>query len=188
MTLTEAVFYFFALAAVVSAALCVVSRSPVSALIWLVQAMLALGAIFILLEAQFIGIIQILVYAGAIMVLFLFIIMLLNLGRVEATDIRGPAGMAAALVVGGLIVAELGGLWFYTAPRIGREVRASAGNLLAMQAFEGGRAAQQDAAAHGVVGGIAAPLFQLYLVPFEITSLLLLAAIVGAVVLAKRRA
>ncbi|HEY6948625.1 MAG TPA: NADH-quinone oxidoreductase subunit J, partial [Gemmatimonadales bacterium] len=123
-----------------------------------------------------------------IMVLFLFIIMLLNLGRVEATDIRGPAGMAAALVVGGLIIAELGGLWFYTAPRIGREVRASAGYALAQQAFEGGRAAQQDAAAHGVVGGIAAPLFQLYLVPFEITSLLLLAAIVGAVVLAKRRA
>ncbi len=186
--MTEAVFYVFAAAAVVSAAMCVLQRSPVSALIWLVQAMLALGAIFVLLQAQFIGVIQILVYAGAIMVLFLFIIMLLNLGRVETTDIRGPAGMAAALVVGGLIVAELGGLWFYTIPRIGREVRASAGYALAQQAFEGGRAAQQDAAAHGVVGGIAAPLFQLYLVPFEITSLLLLAAIVGAVVLAKRRA
>jgi NADH-quinone oxidoreductase subunit J len=188
MTVVEVVFYFFALAAVFSAAMCVLQRSPVSALIWLVQVMLALGAIFVLLQAQFIGIIQILVYAGAILVLFLFIIMLLNLGHMGPTDIRGPAGMTAALVVGGLIIAELGGLWFYTPARIGREVRASAGPVQAMQAFAGGQAAQQDAAAHGVVGGIAAPLFQLYLVPFEVTSILLLAAIVGAVVLAKRRA
>jgi len=186
--MTEAVFYVFAAAAVLSAGMCILQRSPVSSLIWLVQAMLALGAIFVLLQAQFIGIIQILVYAGAIMVLFLFIIMLLNLGRVEATDIRGPAGLAAALVVGGVIAAELGGLWFYTTARIGREVRASAGALQAAYAFAGGQAAQQDAQTRGVVGGIAAPLFQLYLVPFEITSLLLLAAIVGAVVLAKRRA
>ncbi len=186
--MTETVFYIFAAVAVGSAAMCILQRSPVSALIWLVQAMLALGAIFVLLQAQFIGVIQILVYAGAIMVLFLFIIMLLNVGRVQATDIRGPAGIAAALVVGGLIVAELGGLWSYSTARLGREVRASAGTLQAAYAFAGGQASQQEAQARGVVGGIAAPLFQLYLVPFEITSLLLLAAIVGAVVLAKRRA
>ncbi len=185
--MTEIVFYIFATVAVVSAAMCILQRSPVSALIWLVQAMLALGAIFVLLQAQFIGVIQILVYAGAIMVLFLFIIMLLNVGRVRATDIRGPAGIAAALVVGGLIVAELGGLWSYSTGRLANEVRASAGSLQAAHAFAGGQAAQQEAASRGVVGGIAPPLFQLYLVPFEITSLLLLAAIVGAVVLAKRR-
>jgi NADH-quinone oxidoreductase subunit J len=185
--MTEIVFYIFAAVAVISAAMCILQRSPVSALIWLVQAMLALGAIFVLLQAQFIGVIQILVYAGAIMVLFLFIIMLLNVGRVQATDIRGPAGIAAALVVGGLIVAELGGLWSYSTARLANEVRASAGSLQAAYAFAGGQAAQQDAATRGVVGGIAPPLFQLYLVPFEITSLLLLAAIVGAVVLAKRR-
>jgi NADH-quinone oxidoreductase subunit J len=186
--MTEVVFYIFAAFAVASAAMCVLQRSPVSALIWLVQAMLALGAIFVLLQAQFIGVIQILVYAGAIMVLFLFIIMLLSLARVRTTDIRGPAGIAAALVVGGLIAAELGGLWSYSTERLGREVRLSAGTLQAAQAFAGGQAAQYEAQTRGVVGGIAPPLFQLYLVPFEITSLLLLAAIVGAVVLAKRRA
>jgi NADH-quinone oxidoreductase subunit J len=185
---TEAVFYFFAAVAVLSAAMCILQRSPVGALIWLVQVMLALGAIFILLQAQFIGIIQILVYAGAIMVLFLFILMLLNVGRVRVTDIRGPAGLAAAVVVAGLIVAELSGLWTYTTARLEHEVRTSAGALQAAYAFAGGQAAQQEAQTRGVVGGIAAPLFQLYLVPFEITSVLLLAAIVGAVVLAKRRA
>ena len=178
--MTEAVFYFFAVVAVLSATMCILQRSPVGALIWLVQVMLALGAIFILLQAQFIGIIQILVYAGAIMVLFLFILMLLNVGRVRATDIRGPAGLAAAVVVAGLIVFELSGVW-------AREVQTSAGALQAAYAFAGGQAAQQEAQTRGVVGGIAAPLFQLYLVPFEITSILLLAAIVGAVVLAKRR-
>ena len=185
--MTEAVFYFFAAVAVLSAGMCILQRSPVGALIWLVQVMLSLGAIFILLQAQFIGIIQILVYAGAIMVLFLFILMLLKVSRVETSDIRGPAGMASALVLAGLIVAELWGLWSYSTARLEHDVRASAGNLQAAYAFAGGQAAQQDALSRGVVGGIAAPLFQLYLVPFEITSLLLLAAIVGAVVLAKRR-
>ena len=185
--MTETVFYIFAAAAVVSAGLCVLQRSPVGALIWLVQVMLALGAIFVILEAQFIGLIQILVYAGAIMVLFLFIIMLLNLGR-TASDIRGPAGVATTVVLAGLVAVELGGLWAYSPARIGRAVRASAGAMEAGAAFAGGPAAQQATAAHGVVGGIAPPLFTEYLVPFEITSILLLAALVGAVVLAKRKA
>jgi len=184
--MTEVVFYIFAAAAVISAALCVLQRSPVGALIWLVQAMLSLGVVFVTLQGQFIGIIQILVYAGAIMVLFLFIIMLLNLGRVT-TDIRGPTGLAATLVLGGLIAAELGGLAAYSIPRIGREVQASAGAYAAGAAFSGGQAAQEATIAHGVVGGIAPPLFGTYLVPFEVTSMLLLAAIVGAVVLAKRK-
>ncbi|HTK42510.1 MAG TPA: NADH-quinone oxidoreductase subunit J [Gemmatimonadales bacterium] len=184
--MTETVFYIFAAAAVISAAMCVLQRSPVGALIWLVQAMLALGAIFVLLDAQFIGVIQILVYAGAIMVLFLFIIMLLNMGR-TTSDIRGPAGITATIVLAGLIALELGGLWAYSTPRIGREVRASAGFIAAGKAFAGGQAVQDATAAHGVVGGIAPPLFNEYLVPFEVTSILLLAAIVGAVVLAKRK-
>ena len=184
--MTEAVFYVFAAVAVISAACCVLQRSPVGALIFLVQAMLALGAIFVILQGQFIGMIQILVYAGAIMVLFLFIIMLLNLGR-TSSDIRGQAGIAATIVLAGLIAVELGGLWAYSPARIGREVRGSAGMIQAQAAFAGGEAAQQATAAHGVVGAIAPPLFNEYLVPFEVTSILLLAAIVGAVVLAKRK-
>jgi NADH-quinone oxidoreductase subunit J len=184
--MTEVVFYIFGGIAVLSAAMCVLQRTAVAALIWLVQVMLSLGVVFVTLQGQFIGLIQILVYAGAIMVLFLFIIMLLNLGRV-GTDIRGPAGVAAMLVLAGLIAAELGGLMAYSPARIGREVRASAGVVEAGAAFAGGRAAQEATAARGVVGGVAPPLFDTYLVPFEITSLLLLAAIVGTVVLAKRK-
>ena len=184
--MTEVVFYIFGGIAVLSGAMCVLQRSAVGALIWLVQAMLSLGVVFVTLQGQFIGLIQILVYAGAIMVLFLFIIMLLNLGRV-ASDIRGPTGVAATVVLAGLIAVELGGLASYTPARIGREVRASAGMVEAGAAFAGGQAARAATAAHGVVGGVAPPLFDAYLVPFEVTSILLLAAIVGAVVLAKRK-
>src|SRR5215211_6344892 len=162
--MSQAIFYLFASFAVVSAALCILQRNPVSAALWLVSTMFSLAAIYVLLDAQFIAAIQVLVYAGAVMVLFLFVIMLLNLGHASA-DMRGPSSVAAAVVIAGLLVIELFALWRYT-PR---------------------RLAQQETAARGVVGGIAGPLFQVYLVPFEITSILLLAAIVGSVVLAKRR-
>ncbi len=184
--MTELVFYLFAAVAVLSAAMCILQRSPVAALIWLVQTMLALAAIFVLLAAEFIGVIQVLVYAGAIMVLFLFIIMLLNLGGRRTTDIRGPAGIGAAVVVVGLLLVELGALWAYTPARLTREVAAAAGPLEAATAFSGGRAVLEETARRGVVGAVAEPLFRTYLVPFELTSILLLVAIVGAVVLAKR--
>jgi NADH-quinone oxidoreductase subunit J len=120
------------------------------------------------------------VYAGAIMVLFLFVIMLLNLGR-TGSDLRGPAAMTATLVGVGLLVAELWLLWTYTPARLAAEVRAAG-------ALDGAEAIRAATAQRGVVGAVAAPLFETYLVPFEVTSVLLLAAIVGAVVLAKRRA
>src|ERR687898_702303 len=122
--MTEVVFYIFAAIAVLSATLCILQRSPMVSALWLISTMFSLAAIYVLLNAQFIAAIQVLVYAGAIMVLFLFVIMLLNLGH-AASDMRGPSTVAA-------------------------------------------------------------PLFQVYLIPFEITSILLLVAIIGAVVLAKR--
>ncbi len=185
--MTEAAFYIFAAVAVIAAANCILQRSPVASALWLVQTMLALAAIYFLLSAQFIGIIQILVYAGAVMVLFLFVIMLLNLGR-EGSDMRGPSALAATLVVVGLLAVELGTILFaYTPRRLADEVTRAAGLAAAQSSFAAGAAAQQAVTARGVVGGVAAPLFQVYLIPFEITSVLLLAAIVGAVVLAKRK-
>jgi len=120
------------------------------------------------------------------MVLFLFVIMLLNLGH-ASSDIRGPSSVAAAVVIVGLLVIELFALWRYTPRRLANEISQAPAFADPSSMFAAGRLAQQDAAARGVVGGIAAPLFQVYLVPFEITSVLLLAAIIGAVVLAKRR-
>src|SRR6267142_3800880 len=104
--MTEVVFYIFAVVAVLSAALCILQRNPVSAALWLVSTMFSLAAIYVLLDAQFIAAIQVLVYAGAVMVLFLFVIMLLNLGH-TSSDIRGPSGVAAAIVIVGLLVIEL---------------------------------------------------------------------------------
>lgn len=181
------VFYVFAVAAVLGAAMCVLQRSPVASAMWLMSTMFSLAAIFILLNAQLIGILQILVYVGAILVLFLFVVMLLNLGH-AASDMRGPAGLTAAVLISGLLVIELIALWRYTPGRLAAEV-AQAPEMAARleNAFPGGQLAQQSAEAVGVVGAVAAPMFQTYLVPFEITSLLLLAALVGAVVLAKRR-
>jgi NADH-quinone oxidoreductase subunit J len=184
--MTQAIFYIFAALAVLSAMLCILQRNPVSAALWLVSTMFSLAAIYVLLDAQFIAAIQVLVYAGAVMVLFLFVIMLLNLGH-ASSDIRGPSSVAAAVVIVGLLGIELVALWGYTPRRLASEISQAPAFADPATMFAAGQIAQQETAARGVVGGIAAPLFQIYLVPFELTSILLLAAIVGAVVLAKRK-
>ena len=182
----EAVFYFFAVVAVLAALLCITQRNAVSSAIWLVVTMLSLAAIFVLLGAHFIGIIQVLVYAGAIMVLFLFVIMLLNLGQARP-DLRGLGWRAVAVVGVALLAAQLLPLLRYSPERLALEYTGTGAFADPARVFEGGRAAAQAVAEQGVAGAIARPLFEVYLVPFELTSILLLAAIVGAVVLAKRR-
>jgi NADH-quinone oxidoreductase subunit J len=184
--MTEAVFYIFAVFAIVTASMCILSRSAMSAVLWLTATMLALAAIYVLLSAEFVAAIQVLVYAGAVMVLFLFVVMLLNLGH-PTSDMRGPAAVAATVVIAGLLAIQLFALWSYSPDRLAAEVAQAPQLSDPATAVAAGQAAREAAVAHGVVGAVAAPLFQVYLVPFEITSILLLAAIVGAVVLAKRR-
>jgi len=182
----EVVFYIFAVAAVLSAALCILQKNPVSAALWLVSTMFSLAAIYVLLNAQFIAAIQVLVYAGAVMVLFLFVIMLLNLGHAES-DVRGPSTIAATLVIVGLLGIELFALLQYTPRQLASEFSQWPTFTDPATVFVAGEITQQESAARGVVGAVAAPLFQIYLIPFEITSILLLVAIIGAVVLAKRK-
>jgi len=184
--MTHFIYYLFATVAVLSAALCIVQRNPVNAALWLVSTMFSLAAIYVLLDAHFIAAIQVLVYAGAVMVLFLFVIMLLNLGHARS-DIRGPFSIAATVVITGLLGAELLALVRYTPARLAAEVSQAASLSDPSVVFAAGEVTRQEAAAHGVIGVVAAPMFQVYLIPFEIASLLLLAAIVGAVVLAKRK-
>jgi NADH-quinone oxidoreductase subunit J len=184
--MTETVFYVVAACAVVTAFLCILSRSAMSAVLWLTATMLSLAALYVLLGAEFVAAIQVLVYAGAVMVLFLFVVMLLNLGQVT-TDMRGPAAVATTVVIAGLLVLQLVALWRYTPDRLAREVAQAPQLADPATVFAAGQLARDEAAARGVVGAVAVPLFQVYLVPFEITSILLLVAIVGAVVLAKRR-
>ena len=165
------VFWFFAAVAILSAATCITRRSPVASALWLVNTLFALAAIFVLLDAHFLAAVQVLVYAGAIMVLFLFVIMLLNL-RGQTTDMMGWAGRLVMLAVGLLLAVEL---WVLT--------RIAPSEELLLPS----RAMLQLTEERGAVGVIAEPLFRDFLIPFEITSVLLVAAIVGAVVLAKRR-
>ena len=184
--MAEIVFYILACAAILSAVLCITRKNPVPSALWLVSTMFALAGIYVLLNAQFIAAMQVLVYAGAVMVLFLFVIMLLNLGRDDQPDIKkGPVVLVAALLGAGLVTAlvatrdtTVAGL----AARLGGST--AAGSPLALM---GGGEVQSEAAFNNAIGSIAAPMFQTYLVPFEITSILLLAAAVGAVVLAKRK-
>jgi len=186
--MAETVFYILAACTVVSALGCISVRNPVASVMWLVAAMFGLAGIYLLLGAEFIAAIQVLVYAGAIMVLFLFVIMLLNIGQ-GPSDLRSPPMRLVGLAVGAVLLVELGALARYSAGRIAVESDpmglAALGDPTA--AFPGAAQALAGTAERGVVGGIAEPLFTTYLVPFEITSVLLLAAAVGAVVLAKRK-
>jgi NADH-quinone oxidoreductase subunit J len=184
--MTVMVFWFFAVVAVLSALLCIGMRSPVASAFWLVNTMLCLAAIYILLQAQFIGVIQILVYAGAVMVLFLFVIMLLNLGH-GGTELRGAPRWLMVVLLAGVLGSQLLPLAGYSEERLALEYTRSTSLAEPRMVFDstaGAAAATRD---RGVPGDIAKPLFEQYLVPFELTSVLLLTAMVGAVVLAKRR-
>lgn len=184
--MTQFVFYLFAFAAVLGAAMCILQRNAVVSAIWLMSSMFSLAAIFVLLGAELIGILQILVYVGAILVVFLFVIMLLNLTH-ATSDMRGPASLGTTVVIIGILVVELAALWRYTPGRLAADIAQRPMFANPATVFAAGEATRQAIAERGVVGALAAPLFQTYLVPFEITSILLLTAIVGAVVLAKRK-
>ena len=158
------IFLIFAIVAVVCAINVVVQTHPISSALSLVGVMASLAVLYLLLGAEFIAAAQLIVYAGAIMVLFIFVIMLLNAG---AEGKRGRSFMASLLGVP-LLVALLG-LLAYFVQRVFPTTRVHFGG------FKGG--SPRDV-------GLA--LFTTYLLPFEITSLLILIAIIGAVVLARK--
>jgi NADH-quinone oxidoreductase subunit J len=168
-------FVLFAVMAVGGAIAMVAARNPVASLLYLVLSFFALSGIFVLLGAHFIAAVNVIVYAGAILVLFLFVIMLLNLGHRRKRDFRGAVYRIVAIISGGAVFGLLA-----TMLRRGEET-AMAGGM-------GREAMEALLRSRGAVGAVADPLFRSYLVPFEITSLLLLVAIVGAIVLARRRA
>jgi NADH-quinone oxidoreductase subunit J len=172
--LIQILFFFFAACAGGSALAMVTRRNPVASAFWLIGTFFSLAAIYTLLGAFFIGIIQILVYAGAIMVLFLFVIMLLNLGNDIEPDIRSTGWKIMAGGGAAVMVALLARMY---AGEVPMPLGAEAGPQ-ALAAY------QQE---HGVVGAIGIPLYTDFIVPLQATGMLLLIAVVGAVVLAKRR-
>jgi NADH-quinone oxidoreductase subunit J len=170
--MTQFLYLFFALVAVVCALMTVTRANPVASALWLIGTFFSLAAIYTLLGAFFIGIIQILVYAGAIMVLFLFVIMLLNLGNDYEPDFRGNVWKVLAGGSALLMLAFLGSVWTDVGAPLGQEAGPQA---LAAQVAE-----------RGAVGAIGAPMFLEFGVHLQVTGILLLVAVVGAVVLAKR--
>jgi len=168
----EVLFYIFAFLAVGGAIGVVAAKSPVGSLLFMVTTLGSIAGTFVLLEAHFLAAIQVIVYAGAIMVLFLFVIMLLNLGHDYQRDLKGGAFALSSLAVVGAIAGLLAGqLW---------------GSATLDGPAPGAQDIQAALAQYGAVGAIAQPLYTTYVVPFEITGILLLVAIVGAVALAKR--
>ncbi|HEV2644107.1 MAG TPA: NADH-quinone oxidoreductase subunit J [Candidatus Elarobacter sp.] len=166
-------FYLFGFIAIASAITFITRRSPVAAAMWLIVTLFCLAALYVMLDAQFIGAMQVLVYAGAIMVVFLFVIMLLNLGHAsEITDARGLGAKLLAGFAGLVLVAELGILSRTGLP---------AGRYLVPRNF-----VNDQVAKYGAVGAVAKPLYQDYSLAFELTSVLLLVAIAGAVMLGRR--
>jgi len=157
---------FLVLAALtVAAALTVVlHRNPVHSALGLVSTLFLLSVQFVGLDAEMVAVLQIIVYAGAVVVLFLFVIMLLNLG-VEVRRTGGPVLVGVA-VTGAVALAAL----------LVRGVLGRAPTAVA-----------ELPAGFGSTTAIGERLFTAYLVPFELTSLLLLVAVIGAVVLAKKR-
>jgi NADH-quinone oxidoreductase subunit J len=162
MSVQLTVFFVLAAIAVAGAVSLIVQRHPIHSALSLIVVMAALAGLYLLLEAEFIAAIQIIVYAGAIMVLFVFVIMLLNAGSEERTNLSRTA-LYAGVPLAIFLLLELA----Y------RVARGSASMV-----------AQPSPAA--ATRGLSMLLFQDFVFPFEATSILILIAILGAIVLAKR--
>ena len=164
----KGLFIVFAVIAIASALNILLQRSPLYSALSLIGTLLSLSALYLTVHAQFIAAVQIVVYAGAIMVLFIFVIMLLNVPK-DQPQIEKQKGLRyLAIPFAGLMIAEM----FYVL----RPIRLTA------LPIQPGNAEQ----AVGTTWSIGTALFTDYLLPFEVTSVLILMALVGAMVLARR--
>ncbi len=162
------IFLIIALTAVVSAIGMVTRANPVKSALLLIVNFFCLAFLYLILQAQFIAIIQILVYAGAIMVLFLFVLMLLNLQDETFLMEKRSVRKAGAFILTAVLLAE---------------VVAGLGVL----SGTGSSSLPPHAAEKGTVQFIGMVLYKQFLFPFEVTSVLLLAAMVGVIILARKR-
>jgi len=167
MNLPLILFFVFALIAVVGALLLILAREPIHSALALILVMVALAALYLMLGAEFIAAVQIIVYAGAIMVLFVFVIMLLNAGVEERTDWSKMAKFAG-LPLGIFFLLELAH-WLARSAVGATPASGSSGPITAVSTRE-----------------LCVQLFRTYLFPYEATSILILIAILGAMVLARR--
>jgi NADH-quinone oxidoreductase subunit J len=164
MNVTDVLFYFLSALALGSAIMVVISKNPIYSVLWLIITLIAISGHYILMNAQFLGIVNLIVYAGAIMVLFLFVIMLMNLNA-DTEPQKNKWMRLAGVVSGGCLL------------------------LVIVAALKNAEVKGQAAIGQGDIGLIehlGKALFTDYVVPFEISSILFLSAMVGAVVVAKK--
>jgi NADH-quinone oxidoreductase subunit J len=175
----QAAFYYLATASVASAVLAVSRKNPVHSMLWVLALFLHVAGIFLLVGAEFLAAVQTIVYAGAILVFYLFVLMLLDLPGEEARPAFATHWPLAA--AGGLGFVALAWLVHVQASNSAMDPDRQAGPDSA------GAAAALDAPAMGSLAEVGKVLFGPFALPFEIAGLVLLAAIVGAVVLVRRR-
>jgi NADH-quinone oxidoreductase subunit J len=168
VSVDQILFFIFAAAALASAVLMILQRNPVMSAIYLIGNFFCIAALYLLLRAQFLAVIQVVVYTGAIMVLVVFVIMLLNLGDEQKLVEQFSFRKIVGTVLGAGLLLELCYVFLATGAAGPESLHPRAGEV-------------------GLVRSIGDALFGRFLLPFEVTSILLLAAIVGAVVLAKKR-
>jgi len=174
MSLLTAIFYYLATASVASALLAVTRKNPVHSMLWVLALFLHVGGIFLLLGAEFLAAVQVIVYAGAILVFYLFVVMLLDLPDEEGHPrFGGHWPLAAAIGARFAII-----VWLAQA-----RMHSSGGGAASAPINR----VAAETPAFGSLSNVGNALFGPFAFPFELVSLVLLAAIVGAVVLARRR-
>jgi NADH-quinone oxidoreductase subunit J len=165
MNVTQILFWFLSVLALFSALMMVTSKNPVHSVLWLIATFFSISGHYILLNAQFLAIVNIIVYAGAIMVLFLFVIMLMNLNKSTEPQKNRWLKLAGGIAGGCLLLVMVASLR-------NTEIRQQVAMV------KGGDI--------GLIKNLGKELFSTYVVPFEISSVLFLSAMVGAVVIGKK--
>lgn len=164
MPLTTISFILLSLMAVGGAVMMLVSKNPVHSILWLIIVFFAISGHYILLNAQFLAVVNIIVYAGAIMVLFLFVVMLMNLNA-DTEPVKNYRMQLIGIISGGSLLLVL---------------------LSALMKIKTSNPVELKTGESGLINNLGQTLFTNYVLPFEISSILFLSAIVGAVILGKK--
>ena len=170
MSVIQILFWFLSVLAIFSAIMVVANKNPVHSILFLIITFFAISGHYILLNAQFLAIVNIIVYAGAIMVLFLFVVMLMNLNAESEPPQKSKNLMYAGVLAGGCLLLVI----------VAAVKKADVG--------VGGQLVQMKDGNVGLINNLGKVLFTDYVFPFEISSVLFLSAMIGAVVLSKKEA
>ncbi len=160
----QIIFFLVAFLAVASAVYFVFARNPLYSILSLIVTFFSIAAMYILLNAQFLGIVQVIVYAGAIMVLFLYVLMMLNLNKGDESKKQNLSKFIGVFATGILLIGILG----------------------AFKGLKGNSFAGNVDSSVGLTKNLGRLLFNEYVLPFELASILILAGIVGAVLIGKK--